>query len=44
MIKRLIFSIVANLVDRENKIEMRKLKEAIERLSENRIEDDYIDV
>ena len=31
-------------VDRENKIEMRKLREAMERLSGNRIQDDYIDV
>ena len=36
--------IQSGIVDRENKIEMRKLREAMERLSGNRIQDDYIDV
>ena len=31
-------------VDRENKIEMKKLREAMERLSGDRIQDDFIDV
>ena len=30
--------------DRENKIEMKKLREAMERLSGDRIQDDFIDV
>ena len=31
-------------IDRDNKIEMKKLKEAMERLSGDRIQDDFIDV
>ena len=32
------------LIDSENKIEMKKLREAMERLSGDRIQDDFIDV
>ena len=31
-------------IDRDNKIEMKKLKEAMERLSGDRIQDDFIDI
>ena len=36
--------IQSGVVDRENKIEMKKLREAMERLSGDRIQDDFIDV
>ena len=36
--------IQSGVIDRENKIEMRKLREAMERLSGDRIQDDFIDV
>ena len=36
--------IQSGVIDRENKIEMKKLREAMERLSGDRIQDDFIDV
>ena len=36
--------IQSGVIDRENKIEMKKLREAMERLSGERIQDDFIDV
>ena len=39
------FNIIqSGVVDRENKIEMKKLREVMERLSGDRIQDDFIDV
>ena len=34
----------SGVIDRENKIEMKKLGEAMERLSRDRIQDDFVDV
>ena len=36
--------IQSGVIDRENKIEMKKLREAMERLAGNNIQDDAIDI